>query len=55
MTVVVRCLNCQAVYETDASAAAVREVNRCQECGQRSLVVAEEEELAAEDEQAGEW
>jgi DNA-directed RNA polymerase subunit RPC12/RpoP len=50
MTVVVECLNCDAVYETDASPAAVREVNRCQECGQRSLVIADEVDEPAEDE-----
>ena len=45
----VECLNCHAVYETEASAGAVREVNRCDECGQRSLVVVEEEEARTPD------
>jgi len=48
MAVTVECLSCHVVYETDAPSAAVREVNRCQECGQRSLVIAEEEEAPAE-------
>jgi rRNA maturation endonuclease Nob1 len=40
MSVTVRCSNCNAVYETEATAAAVEEVGRCQNCGERGLTVA---------------
>ncbi len=48
MSVTVQCENCRAVYETDASVAAVNEVARCQECGERSLVIVEEAEAPAD-------
>ena len=35
--VTVTCLNCDARYETEATAAAVKEIGRCMECGQRAL------------------
>jgi rRNA maturation endonuclease Nob1 len=44
MSVTVRCSNCNAVYETEATAAAVEEVGRCQDCGERALTVAHDDE-----------
>lgn len=41
MPVTVRCERCGAVYETEATPAAIQEVNRCRECG-GPLTVAEE-------------
>jgi hypothetical protein len=40
--VTVECSNCGAVYETEATAAAVREIGRCMECGKRALEVVDE-------------
>jgi NAD-dependent SIR2 family protein deacetylase len=46
MTVTVRCERCGAVYPTDANPAAIREVNRCRECGGGPLTIVDEREMA---------
>jgi predicted nucleic acid-binding Zn-ribbon protein len=42
----VRCERCGAVYPTDATPAAIREVNRCRECGGGPLTIVDEHEMA---------
>lgn len=44
MGVTVCCSNCNVVYETEATAAAIEEVGRCQECGEQALAVAQDDE-----------
>jgi len=44
MAITVRCSNCSAVYETEATAAAVVEVARCQACGERTLTLEHDDE-----------
>jgi Zn finger protein HypA/HybF involved in hydrogenase expression len=44
MSITVRCSNCNAVYETEATAAAVEQVGRCQECGERALTIEQDDE-----------
>ena len=44
VTVVVRCARCGSAYETEAPIAAIRQVNRCRECGGGPLVIDDEDE-----------
>jgi rRNA maturation endonuclease Nob1 len=49
MVITVRCLSCEAVYETEATADAVREIGRCMRCGRRTLRVVDEPDEEGED------